>query len=742
MLAGRSGAGKSTLLRAGCGLVPHFHGGGIEGELEVAGMDVRSHGPAELAEVVGLVAQEPETQIISTTVRAEIELPLELRGVSTRGPVAGGRGGCARPRHRRADGSRDRHPLGRRAPAGRPGGLARHQATARPPRRADLSARPGGRRRADLIAPAPERGMGRGRAARRASAGALPGGRGSSDRPGGRGHRLRRRPGRLPHLGPGPRPSPDDSGRAAHGRDRAPGPRQRPPGPADARRARRAIARGRWAASAQTAGASIAPRAEDSLALGFRDVWVELGAGEERTEALRGVEVELAAGERVALMGSNGAGKSTLLRAAAGLVESQRGRIDAPREVAMLPQRPGDLFVHESVGEELSGRDGSEALRRFGLDDMTESDPRDLSGGERQRLALAIVVAGRDTADGDLPGALLLDEPTRGMDRARKGELAELARELSDRGAAVMIATHDVEFAATFADRVDPAGARRGGRRRNGPGAALRWLVLLERGGAHPRRRRSHGRGRRLGPGRRSGTPPRRRRSARRRRDRMSWEAGVMAMLGLTLLGGFAWYERSRPPSQIVALVAALAAISVAGRVAFSPIPNVVPTTDITLIAGFALGPAPGFAVGALSGLVSNFWLGQGPWTPWQMAGWGLTGILGAAVAVASGPEDRPFPARVDLRLHRLRLRCPARLLADGHLRRRAVARSLPGALGPRPPVQHRARRRQRRSGSGGRPRDDPDAAPLPAPVRVRLEQGCRRAERQERAGSPRGRPV
>jgi energy-coupling factor transport system substrate-specific component len=117
----------------------------------------------------------------------------------------------------------------------------------------------------------------------------------------------------------------------------------------------------------------------------------------------------------------------------------------------------------------------------------------------------------------------------------------------------------------------------------------------------------------------------------------MSWQAGAMAMLGLTLIGGFAWYERSRPPSQVVAIVAALAAISVAGRVAFSPIPNVVPTTDITLIAGFALGPAPGFAVGALSGLVSNFWLGQGPWTPWQMAGWGLTGVLGAALAVATG---------------------------------------------------------------------------------------------------------
>ncbi|HEX3562737.1 MAG TPA: hypothetical protein VHU24_07875, partial [Solirubrobacterales bacterium] len=111
----------------------------------------------------------------------------------------------------------------------------------------------------------------------------------------------------------------------------------------------------------------------------------------------------------------------------------------------------------------------------------------------------------------------------------------------------------------------------------------------------------------------------------------------AFAVLGMTLLGGFAWYERSRPPSQIVALVAALAAISVAGRVAFSPIPNVVPSTDIALISGYALGGAPGFAVGALTGLVSNFWLGQGPWTPWQMAGWGMTGLLGAGLAAATG---------------------------------------------------------------------------------------------------------
>ncbi len=113
----------------------------------------------------------------------------------------------------------------------------------------------------------------------------------------------------------------------------------------------------------------------------------------------------------------------------------------------------------------------------------------------------------------------------------------------------------------------------------------------------------------------------------------MSWEAWSFVVLGAVLLGGFAWYERSRPPSQVVALVAALAALAIAGRLAFAAIPNVVATTDIVIFSGYAVGPAPGFAVGALAGLVSNFWLGQGPWTPWQMAGWGLCGVLGALLA-------------------------------------------------------------------------------------------------------------
>lgn len=116
----------------------------------------------------------------------------------------------------------------------------------------------------------------------------------------------------------------------------------------------------------------------------------------------------------------------------------------------------------------------------------------------------------------------------------------------------------------------------------------------------------------------------------------MSWQLVSFLILAAVLLAGFGWYERSRPPAQVVALVAALAALAIAGRIAFAAFPNVKPTTDIVIFAGYALGPAAGFAVGALSALVSNFWFGQGVWTPWQMAAWGLCGILGAALALGT----------------------------------------------------------------------------------------------------------
>jgi prenyltransferase beta subunit len=121
----------------------------------------------------------------------------------------------------------------------------------------------------------------------------------------------------------------------------------------------------------------------------------------------------------------------------------------------------------------------------------------------------------------------------------------------------------------------------------------------------------------------------------------VSWQLGAFSLLGVALVAGFTWYERSRPDARIVALVGTLAAFAALGRIAFAAVPNVKPTTDIVLIAGYALGSGPGFAVGALAGLTSNFFFGQGPWTPWQMAAWGATGVLGAALAWLTTPRTR-----------------------------------------------------------------------------------------------------
>jgi prenyltransferase beta subunit len=117
----------------------------------------------------------------------------------------------------------------------------------------------------------------------------------------------------------------------------------------------------------------------------------------------------------------------------------------------------------------------------------------------------------------------------------------------------------------------------------------------------------------------------------------MSWQLGAFAILFIVLAAGFGWYERSRPDARIVALVATLAAFAALGRIAFAALPNVKPTTDIVLISGYALGSAPGFVVGALAGLTSNFFFGQGPWTPWQMAAWGAAGLIGAGLGAATG---------------------------------------------------------------------------------------------------------
>jgi energy-coupling factor transport system ATP-binding protein len=176
-------------------------------------------------------------------------------------------------------------------------------------------------------------------------------------------------------------------------------------------------------------------------ALELKGVWHELRDG---PAILRGVTLRVEAGETVALMGRNGAGKSTLLRHAAGLLAPTRGRVRSAGRVALLLQNPGDYLIHERVRDELSPA----ALLAAGLEAHAERNPRDLSGGERQRVALAIV-----SGEGEPPALLALDEPTRGMDREAKATLASELRGRAQAGQAVIVATHDPEFAAACAAR-------------------------------------------------------------------------------------------------------------------------------------------------------------------------------------------------------------------------------------------------------------------------------------------------
>jgi prenyltransferase beta subunit/uncharacterized membrane protein len=113
----------------------------------------------------------------------------------------------------------------------------------------------------------------------------------------------------------------------------------------------------------------------------------------------------------------------------------------------------------------------------------------------------------------------------------------------------------------------------------------------------------------------------------------MSWLLASSLIVGLVLAAGWVAYERRTPSARMVAVVATLAAVAALGRDAFVALPDVKPVTAIAFVVGYALGPLPGFTVGAIGMLASNIMLGQGPYTPWQMAAWGLVGLAGAALA-------------------------------------------------------------------------------------------------------------
>ena len=455
LVLGESGSGKSTLLRAACGLVPHFHGGDVRGEFEVAGMNLRDHGPNDLAASCATLLQDPETQVVMGGVRAEISLPLEQRGEE---PAAIARAveeaalelGVAQLLDRRTEtlsgGELQRVALAA-AVAGRPGLLVLDEpASQLDPVAGDelvwllrrLNEEWGtavllAEHRVERCLPAADRVL------------VMEGGRVALDAA----------PAEFLQWAHGERALLATPAARLFSLAGIDGP---PVSVKEARERLRASTR----ITNEPAPAEQPERSGQRL-LTFDSVWHEVADG---PAILRGVDLELRAGQLVALMGRNGAGKSTLLRHAKGLIEPTRGKITRWGEIALLLQSPGDFLIHERVGDEA----GAAALARAGLDGREADHPRDLSGGERQRLALEIVLEGTEVA------VVCLDEPTRGMDRAWKDALAARLRELAARGLAVVVATHDTEFAATWAQRVvlmgqgvviadgDPAAVLAGGR--------------------------------------------------------------------------------------------------------------------------------------------------------------------------------------------------------------------------------------------------------------------------------------
>ena len=477
LVVGRSGSGKSTLLRAVNGLVPRFSGGTLAGEVRVGGRSTAEVPPRDLADVVGMVGQDPAAGFVTDTVEDELAYVMENLAV----PPAAMR--------RRVEDVLDLlglHELRQRPLATLSGGQQQRVAIG-----AVLTASP-----RVLVLDEPTSALDPAAAEDVLAALArlvhdlgvtvllaehrlervvqfadrvVAVGEDGTVEDGDPAEVLARAPvvppvvrlARLAGWSPVPLSIRDARRRAGPLRDAL------APVAADVLAGAVAVgSRAAGAAGTVPSGATAGATAGDRVAA-VRG----LVAGYGPVTALRGVDVDLHAGEVVAVMGRNGAGKSTLLAHLAGLRRPAAGgvaldpdgadpsRLDpaaARRRVAFVPQDPTLVLWHQRVDDELAAADGEAGVAagtaRALLDRLVpgvrpDAHPRDLSEGQRLGLALAVVLAGS-------PALVLLDEPTRGLDEPGKAELACVLRGLADEGRSVVLATHDVEVVAAVADRV------------------------------------------------------------------------------------------------------------------------------------------------------------------------------------------------------------------------------------------------------------------------------------------------
>jgi energy-coupling factor transporter ATP-binding protein EcfA2 len=466
LVVGPTGSGKSTLLSCVNGLVPHFTGGTLRGRVTVDGRDTRSHPPRELADIVGWVGQDPIAGFVTDTVEDELAYVMESLAVPA--PVMRRRVeevvdllGLAdlrdRPLLSLSAGQQQRVAIGAVLTASPRVLVLDEPTSALDPPAAEEVLAVLTRMVHDLALTVLLAEHRLERVVQYADRVVVV--ESGEVRQGDPATLLESAPvappvvqlGRLARVRPVPL-----SVRAARTacsplrarlQDRAPLHDHREKVPLEGREP--AIPGG--------------PRRKPVVEVGG------LHAQHGPVAALRGVDLEMAAGEVVALMGRNGAGKSTLLATLAGVHRPARGTVriagaptfgarpsDVVRRIALVPQQPADLLWAQTGAEECAAADrhaglpaGATAalLERISPGVDPQRHPRDLSEG--QRLALALAVIG-----GLAPRVLALDEPTRGLDYAAKDRLTHVLRERAASGAAVILATHDVELAVSVADRI------------------------------------------------------------------------------------------------------------------------------------------------------------------------------------------------------------------------------------------------------------------------------------------------